>query len=121
MATAQPCTIDWIVIPAPDIAKARSFYGEIFGFTPGPPSDSFQLFQTGTVHGAFVADRPVAEGGILFSITVDDLDTTIAAIIENGGELLREPRSIAPGAGSFAGFRDPNGNEIEIYAAEKNA
>jgi predicted enzyme related to lactoylglutathione lyase len=29
----EPCKIEWITIPAPDLESAKTFYAEAFGFS----------------------------------------------------------------------------------------
>lgn len=114
--TNAPCPIEWITIPAPDLAKARAFYAHVFGFSSEPYSDNFVVFKAGNLGGGFDRDLTPSRDGIGFSITVQNLTKTVAQIRKYGGEILREPYQIAPGAGFCAKFADPNGNVLEVYA-----
>ena len=111
-----PCCIEWIVIPAPDIERGRRFYGEVFGFTFREFGPGFLTFQAGNIRGALNAELPVAEGGVLFSITVDDMEEAVRRITREGGTILSDRQSLGDGAGSWLRFRDPNGVELELYS-----
>lgn len=111
-----PCCIEWIVIPAPDIETARVFYGEVFGFTFREFSPTFLTFQAGNIRGALNAELSVAEGGVLFSITVGDMEEAVRRITGQGGAILSDRQSLGTDAGSWLRFRDPNGVELELYS-----
>jgi hypothetical protein len=112
----SPCCIEWIVIPAPDVEKGRLFYSKVFGFTFREFTPDFLTFQAGNIRGALNAQLPVAEGGVLFSITVDDMDEAVSRITREGGAILSDPQSLGTGAGSWLRFRDPNGVELELFS-----
>lgn len=113
---SSPCCINWIVIPAPDIERARGFYERVFGFRFSPFSPTFLTFKAGNISGALNADRAVSEGGMVLSITVESLDETLAAIKREGGTVLTEPQPLGGDGERYVVFRDPNGNELEVHA-----
>ena len=113
---SSPCCINWLVIPAPDIERARSFYERVFGFRFSSFSPTFLTFKAGNISGALNADRAVSEGGVVLSITVDDLEETLGAIAREGGVVVSGPVALGDEGERYAVFRDPNGNELEVHA-----
>ena len=107
-----------IVIPAPDLGKAASFYRRVFGWKvqkniPGP---TYWFFESGNVGGAFNGNAKPAVGSIVLVLRVDDMGAAIGRIRENGGSVTQEPSAIGkadPGRDAY--FLDPNGNEMGIY------
>jgi len=118
--SSTPCRVEWLTIPAPDLETARSFYQTVFGFTVTEWRDGFWTFRAGNLGGGLDRELPVARSGIGFSITVDTIDPTLEAIVAAGGEIVRPAESLGPGNGSFARFRDPNGNLLELYASDRS-
>jgi predicted enzyme related to lactoylglutathione lyase len=117
----EPCKIEWITIPAPDIDSAMSFYGNVFGFTISKFTDRFWIFKAGNISGGLDQDLKVNMQGIGFSVTVSDIDESLRAVVNNGGEILKNPYSLGPGAGYCAQIRDPNGNVLEMYSSQREA
>jgi len=113
----EPCRIEWITIPAPDIESAENFYGNVFGFVVSTYNERYRVFKGGNIGGGLDQDLDPGSGGIGFSITVPDIDHTIRLIVEFGGRLLGAPWSLGPGLGYCARFADPNGNVLELYSS----
>jgi len=118
MSTEQkdPCKIEWIVIPSPDLEKAEMFYSTIFSWKISVYTSEFWLFEADTVHGGFDKNLLPNDQGVRFSITVDDILDKLAQITNSGGKIIREKYEIAKGFGFAASFKDPNGNIIELWS-----
>ena len=107
-----------IVIPAPDLERAKRFYEGAFGWTvqanvPGP---GYWFFQSGNVGGAFNGSATVEAGGVVLLLRVDDISSAVTRIRDHGGRITQEPSAIGdadPGRDAY--FVDPNGNEMGIY------
>jgi predicted enzyme related to lactoylglutathione lyase len=107
-----------IVIPAPDLQKAKAFYEQVFGWevltdTPGP---TYWFFRSGNVAGAFSRDGKPAVGSVILVLRVQDMNVAIGKIREHGGTVTQEPGVIGeadPGRDAY--FLDPNGNQMGIY------
>ena len=112
----EPCRIEWITIPAPDLESAKMFFGTVFGFSISEYSDRFWVFKAGNLSGGLDRDLTVNSHGIGFSITVSGLGRTLESVVEHGGRILKEPYSLGPGSGFCAQFADPNGNVLELYS-----
>ena len=68
-----------IVIPAPDLEKARRFYEGVFGWTvrrnePGP---GYWFFESGNVGGALDRDGQPAAGSVRLILRVTDMAETL--------------------------------------------
>lgn len=105
-----------------DTTRARNFYERVFGwgFEPyGPPG--FYLVHTdgpgrgGRVPGAMQQSFEVVPGvklsGYECTISVPDIDATIAALRKAGGEILM-PKATIPTVGTLVRFRDSEGNVV---------
>ncbi len=110
------CKIEWIILPAPDLESAKTFYSEVFGFMISEYSDRFWVFKAGNLSGGLDRDLVVNKQGIRFSITVSDIEQALSAILERGGQVLKRSHSLGAGAGYCAQFEDPNGNVLELYS-----
>ena len=114
----EPCKIEWLVIPAPDLEKAEKFYSSIFHWKTSVYTADFWLFEADTVHGGFDKKLKPNDQGIRFSITVDDINTKLEEIIKLGGKIFKQKYEIAKGFGFAASFIDPNGNIIELWSSK---
>jgi predicted enzyme related to lactoylglutathione lyase len=103
-------------INADDVARARAFYGKVFGwtFTPWGPPGFYQVRDVGEgLIGALQERRELAPGKTLFTFEptfgVDDIKAALAAAETSGGKVLMPPYRIE-GVGDIAYFEDPEGN-----------
>jgi predicted enzyme related to lactoylglutathione lyase len=119
-------TLNYIEIPAVDLDESATFYEEVFGWSvtrspnvaPGLEQTSYPTFAdaTGRVGGGFVLGRPASkEAGILPCILVEDIDETLQAVVDNGGDVARSRTPIVEGTDWEATFRDPAGNVMGLF------
>jgi predicted enzyme related to lactoylglutathione lyase len=108
-----------IVIPAPDLAKVKSFYEAVFGWrvqanVPGP---NYWFFESGNVGGASSSDKKPAERSTVLVIQVDDMRAVLDHIRKYGGTVTQDRSRIGAAASGYdAYFIDPNGNEMGIHS-----
>lgn len=112
--------IDYIEIPAPDLAAAKRFYGEVFGwrfndYGPGPDYVGIQAPSGEGEVGGFSPEGAPGAAGVLVQMWSDDLDATLAAVTASGGTVSVGPFDF-PGGRRFH-FRDPAGNELGVWGA----
>jgi predicted enzyme related to lactoylglutathione lyase len=124
----MPNNVGAFAINADDVARARRFYENSFGwrFEPwGPPN--FYLIETGNqkspgIRGLLQERRELVKGvrmvGYECTIGVDDLDRAIRAVTDNGGTLAT-PKFAIPTVGTVAYFNDPEGNVAGIIQFER--
>lgn len=105
-------------INADDVARAKRFYEQVFGWTfdPWGPPDFYQIRNAGQgVLGALQARRELQSGvrmaGCEATMGVDDVKATIAAVEANGGRILMQPYRIE-GVGELVYFADSEGNFV---------
>ena len=98
-----------------DPGRAADFYEAVFGWMIRRDGDEPAFSDaTGHVIGHFVA-READRGkcGILPYIYVDDVDETLQAVADHGGEALVQPRP--EGTLRVATFRDPESNVLGVW------
>jgi predicted enzyme related to lactoylglutathione lyase len=113
LANGKVCYIE---IPAIDISRSVSFYKQVFGWKIRIRGDGHMAFDDGVgeVSGTWVPDRKaMTEPGLLIYIMVDDINTTIDAVIANGGKIVQPVGMDAPEI--TARFSDPAGNVLGIF------
>lgn len=120
--TSTHHTLDYVELPAPDLAAAKAFYGSAFGWEfndYGPPGEPAYVGirahdGDGEVGGLDPAGTP-GTAGVLVQLYSDDLDATVRAVVDAGGRVLKEPYAF-PGGRRFH-FADPAGNELGAWAS----
>ena len=111
--------IDYIEFPVGDVAAAKRFYGDAFGwsFTDyGPDYAGIQHpTEGGAEVGGLTAQTPAGPRGTgpLVQLYSDDLDASLAAVTAAGATIVVEPFEF-PGGRRFQ-FTDPSGNELGIW------
>lgn len=109
-------SVEHFEIPADDVDRAQAFYGKVFGFTFEDWGDGNIMLRTGSdvgISGDIHQRGPVPHPTIV--ITVDDLEQTIAAAVEGGGEQVGQIESMGETA-RYAYVKDSEGNIIGLYA-----
>ncbi len=122
-------------IHAEDVARARAFYGAVFGWTfqdwSGGAEDEYWGVVTGGgdeigIDGGLLKRRgaaPAAEQGpnaFVCTVQVEDFDATAAAIEAAGGRVSL-PKHALTGMAWQGYFRDPEGNTFGIHQPDPEA
>ena len=121
--SANAGTIAWTDLTVPDAEGLREFYSRVVGWTSAPVSmgdySDFNMLPSGS-EGS-VAGICHARGGNaeippvwLIYIVVEDLEKSLEACREGGGELLVGPKGMGPGS-AYAIIRDPAGAVSALY------
>jgi len=107
--------IDYIELPASDLATMKSFYGLVFGWTFQDWGDVYVSFHGAGIEGGFDgnSERKPSEEGALVILYSQDLEASLTAVKTAGGVITIEPFEF-PGGRRFH-FRDPNGNGLAIW------
>ncbi|HVF53318.1 MAG TPA: VOC family protein [Actinomycetota bacterium] len=124
----EPGAMDWNELMSTDIAKAKAFYTEVFGWETeeadmgeAASSASYTLFKMGEDNIAGGMQAPEGMEGIPSHWTiyyrVSDADATVAKIKELGGQIYFGPETMA-GVGRFASCADPQGATFGIIQSE---
>jgi uncharacterized protein len=105
-------------LTVPDAPGMRDFYAAVVGWKPEPLGEDWIMLApdgtpaTGICHARGEnADLPPQW---LAYIAVDDLDASLAAALEHGGEVVAGPKG--EGEGSYAVIRDPEGAVLALIS-----
>jgi hypothetical protein len=114
-------------IPTDDPARAKEFYGSIFGWeiTEIPevdytsvgtsPVDEQQLpTERGVINGGMYKRSPEVPATPVITIGVEDVEISLKEIESHGGSVVT-PRTEVPGMGAFAYFTDTEGNVLGLW------
>ena len=102
--------LNYVELPVSDIAAARSFYEQAFGWEMTQFGPSYAATLTGDTDVGLQADAAEATRAPLPVIEVLDLEAALAAVEAAGGRIAR-PIFAFPGGRRFQ-FLDPSGNEV---------
>lgn len=123
MSNKLPAPVVWFEIRVSDLKAAANFYGELFGweFEPFAEYDSNYWIIKGDekgLEGALVLDSRACGGqpGTVVFVAVESLEQVVRWVIDLGGTVVQEPRSITKTAGRFALVDDPQGNRIGLWS-----
>ncbi|WP_020657754.1 VOC family protein [Amycolatopsis benzoatilytica] len=98
-----------------DSEKSIAFYRDLFGWDVQDAGPDYWLVSPGNggIGGGLMRGREDIPPYVTVYVAVDDLQPSLDRVVELGGEVLVGPTPI-PDMGSFALFRDPDGNVIGI-------
>lgn len=103
----------WIDLAVDDFAKAQAFYSNLFGWDVPEGSEEFGGYSTCTQDGRPVAGlapkmEPEQPSVWTTYLAVDDVDSVVAKVGENGGQVIAEPLTVGD-FGRMAIVMDPAG------------
>lgn len=114
-------SIDYIELPVTDLGAAQAFYGAAFGWEFVDYGPEYAGVRTAAEQGnaesgglRLAQAGEASRGGPLVLLFSDDLDATLAAVTEAGGEVVAGPYEF-PGGRRFH-FLDTSGNELGAWA-----
>ena len=108
--------LNYVELPVSDIAAARSFYENAFGWSMTAFGPTYAATMSGDTDIGLQADAGEATRAPLPVIEVDDLEATLAAVEQAGGRIVR-PIFAFPGGRRFH-FLDPSGNELAAVKSD---
>ena len=109
--------INYIELPASDLAATKRFFADAFGWTFTDYGPEYTAFSNSGVDGGFFLSPNIAStqtGSALVVLYSAELEATQAKIDERGGEIIK-PIFSFPGGRRFH-FSDPNGNEFAVWS-----
>ncbi len=109
--------IDYIELPANDLAKAKSFYSAVFEWNFEDYGPEYCAFNDGRLDGGFFKSRQHAStknGSVLVVLYANNLEATLTRVKVHGGTIVRDIFDF-PGGRRFH-FTDPNGNELGVWS-----
>jgi predicted enzyme related to lactoylglutathione lyase len=113
----EPGKFVWVDLITQDVALARSFYGELFGWTFRSRDGYTEVLHDGTpIAGMVAATDPERGSEWLASLSVADVDRVSALASEGGGTVERGPLDV-PDRGRLALVSDPEGALLLLLRA----
>lgn len=109
--------INYIEIPAKDIAATKAFFSQVFDWTFVDYGPEYCSFTHQGIDGGFYQSEQtvsVKNGAPLIVLYSDAIDSTQTSIVAAGGSITR-PIFSFPGGRRFH-FSDPNGNEYAVWS-----
>ncbi|MDQ0785456.1 VOC family protein [Streptomyces sp. B3I8] len=103
-----------------ELEGAKSFYGDVLGWTFGEASSEYgnytQAFADGKAAAAVVPPMPGQEGHSAWCLYLasSDAEATVGRIRDNGGEVLLEPMRVGD-FGTMALAREPSGAVFGVW------
>ncbi len=107
--------LNYVELPVRDVAAARAFYEQVFGWSLTAFGPGYAATVTGDTDIGLQGDPAEASAAPLPVIEVDDLEATLELIAQAGGTVVR-PIFAFPGGRRFH-FLDPSGNEVAAVKA----
>lgn len=116
----------WVEMTTDDPNAARSFYGELFGWSfdemPMDEGKIYAMFQPkagGPGGGIMAKPCPDAPTAWMPYVAVDDLPVAVGKVEELGGKVHMGPTPV-PGHGEFAVVADPSGGVLGLWHTTKS-
>lgn len=109
--------INYIEFAAADIAKAKTFYSEVFGWSFTDYGEDYCAFNDGNMDGGFYRSPLISDSGsgaALVVLYADELEAILDNVVKHGGT-IKKPIFSFPGGRRFH-FTDPNGNELAVWS-----
>lgn len=109
--------ITHIDIPVSDMARAKDFYGGLFGWQiqAYPGFEDYPMWQAPNgISGGGLAPRSDDFTQPRSYVEVDSIDDTLAKATELGGEVTMAKSQIDENSW-WAALRDPDGNSVGLY------
>ncbi|MBC7927089.1 MAG: VOC family protein [Bryobacteraceae bacterium] len=125
MSTQTPGQIGWLDLTVPDADNVSEFYQNVVGWTPAPVSmgdyNDYTMSPAGG-DGTPVAGVCHARGSNaalpavwLPYFIVTDIDASVSACKERGGQIVKDPPATDGGGGRFCVIRDPAGAFAALF------
>ena len=111
--------INYIEISATNLAEAKTFYGEAFGWQFNEYGPEYigirRQLDDGECGGICYCDNIVGGGPLVILYSID-LESTLASVTNAGGQITKEIFEF-PGGRRFQ-FCDPSGNELAVWSEQ---
>ncbi len=111
--------INYIELPAADLAAIKQFYTGVFGWVFADYGPDYIAFANSGLDGGFYRSAltsKVAAGAALIVLYSKDLAGCEKRIVAAGGSIVKPVFSF-PGGRRFH-FADPNGNELAVWSEQ---
>jgi predicted enzyme related to lactoylglutathione lyase len=124
MTTGKPIygEICYIEIPAPNLEKAKRFYGTVFQWEVSDSDlgeTAYAMFQAAGLDGGLDPRKEVVDKGVLLYLKVEEIPAKLKEIENAGSQVVANKTQVIEGSddyGFMALFRDPNGNRLGLIS-----
>jgi uncharacterized protein len=113
----QTGKIDYIELPARDLAGSKDFFSKAFGWAFVDYGPDYTAFDNVGLDGGFYASDKIAStdrGSALMVLYAESLEAVLRDVEEAGG-IIVQPIFSFPGGHRFH-FTDPSGNEYAVWS-----
>lgn len=114
----MPQPIVYVEMGAADVPRAAEFYAYVFGWEFADRSQtSYSTFSSGPnglSGGIFRTEQSRLNGTIVLYVFVEDIEFYCEKLVSAGGEVI-VAKSVVPGIGHYAHFKDPSGNLLGLF------
>lgn len=107
----MPGQINWVELPAADTAKARAFYGGLFGWVTSEFDGDYHLIDNGPAGAITTREEGFTHPRVYFA--TDDIDASIKRVNELDGS--SGDVQTVPGVGRIAHCNDDQGTPFSLY------
>jgi len=108
--------INYVELPAKDLAATKAFFESVFGWSFVDYGPEYTAFENQGLDGGFFQSdlaSSTEKGAALIVFYSSQLDATLAKVEKAGGSILRPIYSF-PGGRRFH-FTEPSGNEFAVW------
>ena len=114
----MPSPFVHIELATDDVARAKAFYADLFGWKMTDTPMDYTLLSTGKAPGGGIFKRPPeTPAGWSVYVGVPDAAATLEKARRLGATVLKERTFISPEFGHFAVIRDPTGAVVCLHEA----
>lgn len=109
--------INYVEFPSTDLVKTKTFFNQVFGWTFTDYGPEYASFSGAGIDGGFYQSSyqsRTANGATLAVLYSAELEKTLAAVEQAGGEIL-QPIFSFPGGRRFH-FAEPGGTELAVWS-----
>lgn len=107
------CRIDYVEFNVADVARAKKFYGDAFGWSFKDFGPEYCEFRDGRLTGGFAKGEASGSGGPLVILYANDLAEVQRRIEAAGGRIVTTAYDF-PGGRRFH-FADPDGYQLAVW------
>ena len=119
--------LNWFEIPATNIARAKTFYENIFSIKMDEEQEMMGMkmaffpneMGNGKASGGLVQSqmhKPSVDGAVIYLNANPSIQTVIDRIEKAGGKVVMPKTQISPEIGYMAFFTDTEGNKVGLHA-----
>jgi predicted enzyme related to lactoylglutathione lyase len=109
--------INWFEMPDEDTAKARGFYGKLFGWRTSEFDGDYHVIESGAAGAIAPKDAGRTHPRVYFA--TDDIDASVKLVRELGG--TADDVVPMPGIGKIAHCQDDQATPFSLYEPAQQA